>query len=63
MDFTFSENIILRLRGCLYVWAGLARLTGLTRFFRVLYWLKNSGELQLKGIAVLSNAKACHQAE
>ena len=38
-------------------------LTGLTRFFRVLWWLKYSGELKLKGIAALSNTKACHQAK
>ena len=43
--------------------AGLARLTGLTRFFRVLWWLKYSEELKLKGIAALSNMKACHQAK
>ena len=45
------------------MWAGLARLTGLTWFFRSLLWLKNSEELQLKGIAALSNTKACRQAK
>ena len=43
--------------------SGLAQLTGLNRFFRVLWWHKNSGELRLKGIAALSNLKACHQAK
>ena len=47
----------------LFIWAGPARLTGLTRFFRVLWWLKYSGELKLKGIAALSNLKAGHQAK
>ena len=37
--------------------------TGLTRFFCVLWWLKYSGELQLKGIAALSNTKAYHEAK
>ena len=31
--------------------------------FRVLWWLKYSEELKLKGIATLSNTKACHQAK
>ena len=31
----------------LFIWAELARLTGLTRFFRVLWWLKYSGKLKL----------------
>ena len=39
------------------------RLTGLTRLFRVLWWLKNSRKLRLKDIAALSNLKACHQAK
>ena len=47
----------------LFIWAGLARLTGLYRFFGVLWWLKNSGKLRLKGIAILSNLKAYHQAK
>ena len=57
----FLSAIVERklIRGCLYE----ARLTGLSRFFRVLWWLKNSGELQLKGIAILSNVKVCQQAE
>ena len=28
-----------------------------------LLWLKNLGELKLKGIAAISNVKACHQAK
>ena len=31
--------------------------------FRLLWGLKYSGELKLKGIAALSNLKACHQAK
>ena len=46
-----------------FIWAGLARLTGLTKFFRLLWGLKYSGELKLKGIAALGNMKACHQAK
>ena len=42
---------------------GLARLTGLTQFFRLLWGLKYSEELKLKGIAALSNTKACHRAK
>ena len=38
-------------------------LTGLTQFFRLLWGLKYPGELKLKGIAALSNMKACHQAK
>ena len=30
---------------------------------RLLWGLKYSGELKLKGIAALSNMKACHQAK
>ena len=30
---------------------------------RLLWWLKYSGELKLKGIAALSHMKACHQAK
>ena len=41
----------------------VARLTGLTQFFRLLWGLKYPGELKLKGIAALSNMKACHQAK
>ena len=34
-----------------------------TQFFRLLWGLKYSGELILKGIAASSNMKACHQAK
>ena len=49
-------------RGCSYE-PGLARLSGLTQFFLLLWGLKYSEELKLKGIAALSNMKACHQAK
>ena len=57
-----ASNYLHTFRG-LFIWAGLARLTGLAWFFSILWWLKHSGELKLKGIAALSNMKACHQAK
>ena len=49
--------------GAVHMSRAIARLTGLTQFFRLLWELKYPWELKLKRVAALSNMKACHQAK
>ena len=58
-NFCFLQIINSKHSGAVH----MSRASPANRADSMLWWLKYLGELKLKGVAALSNIKACHQAK